>query len=401
MFLTWNGYEIDGSDTTYNLIMPDRQKIKELVAFYLSLPIWDKRGRIAFDPTGDGEWAPHRDTQGGNMAFEPELILKAMDDPAWKGSANFVTFCLHPEELPKGLKADVCALSDTRPGTQGKKYAKVDPVTYLYDYQSELGVGFQIFSPKGTGKWKASPPGGLIFNEKALIENEKNSCAGRYGITCGPTFIYEYAAYIMKQLAERFPELGIDGGLDCEGGFMDGCTYCVNLYDYERFTFHTQEVSSLLRRLKEAGVLHYIAKNGNKLIYHGGTFRFTNASACIPSDYKQRMEKMDETSRSGFLQKLWDKARRDSKTVMTPEDYESAVKKVLADPVLTDTQVLFKNTVTVGVACDSRRPPAWEDAAYFTVGRSPDGMTAELRVPQELRGAVEEGLRACGLYNAL
>lgn len=400
MFLTWNGYEIDGSDTTYNLIMPDRQKMKELVAFYLSLPIWDKRERIAFDPTGDGEWAPHRDTLGGNMDFEPELVLKGMDDPAWKGSANLVTFSLHPEELPKALKADIYALSDTRPGAQDRKYSKVDPVTYLRDYQDELGVGFQIFSQKRVEKWKALPPDGLIFNDKAFIENTKSGFAGRYGITCGPTFIYEYAAYIMKQLAERFPELGIDGGRDCAGGFMDGCTYCVNLYDYERFTFHTQEIASLLKRLKEAGVLRYIAFTGNKRAYSGEALSFTNTSACIPGDYKRRIKEMDETSRRDFLEKMWSKAHRDIETAMTPEDYESVVKKALVDPVLTDTQMLFRNAVTVGVVCNHPKP-SWENAAYFTVRRSSDGMAAELRVPQALRSAVEEGLKVCGLYNAL
>ena len=102
-------------------------------------------------------------------------------------------------------------------------------------------------------KWKAAPPDRLIFNEKAFEKNVRSKQTAHYGITCGPTFIYEYAAYIMKRLAERFPELGIDGGRDCQGGFTDGCTYSVNLYDYERFTFQTTEIAALLHRLKRNG----------------------------------------------------------------------------------------------------------------------------------------------------
>ena len=396
MFMTWNGYEIDGSDTTYNLMMPERQNRKELVAFYLSLPIWDKREGVAFDPMESGAWAPHRCTKGTNMNFEVDLILQALEDPTWAGSANFVTYCLPPDELPEHLKEEILALSDTRPGAENKTYAMVDPVTYLDDYRDDLGMGFQIYSAEEAKEWKIGKPGGLIFNEKAFEKNSKNDTIRYYEITCGPSFIYEYAAYIMKHLSERFPELGIDGGQDCLGGFMDGCTYCVNLYDYERFTFHTADIAALLQRLKETGVLRYVLKTGeygNKWGYHDSRFSFSNNIAWAPADYTQQTESMDNNQKQEFLKKMWHQARKDNEMGITPEDYEISVKAAIAAPALSDTDVLFRNAVMVAVDCGSHPKPTWENAAYFTVRRSPEGMLAELRVPQELRAIVEKVLK--------
>lgn len=402
MFVTWNGYEIDGSDTTYNLIMPERQKMKELVTFYLSLPIWDKRTGIAFDPSESGAWAPHRSIEGTDMAFEPERILQMLDDPMWTGSANFVTYCLPPDELPEGLIEEITALSATRPGAANKPYEMVDPVTYLYDYRDDLGVGFQIFSSEETAKWKLGPPDGLVFNEKMLIENAKKENASHYGITCGPTFIFEYAAYLMKRLAERFPELGIDGGRDCQGGFMDGCTYCVNLYDYERFTFHTTDVAALLQQMKVAGVLRYVLQTGeygNKWVYHKSRFSFSNNAAWIPSDYRQQIEHMGKKRKQEFLQEMWHTARKENEKGITAEDYETFVKTTIVNPSLSDTDILFRNAVVVAVDCEKYPEPTWENAAYFTVRRSPEGMVAELRVPQEVRATVEKALKSGGVWN--
>lgn len=46
----------------------------------------------------------------------------------------------------------------------------------------------------------------------------------------------------------------------------------------------------------------------------------------------------------------------------------------------------------VALDCESHPEPTWENAAYFTVKRSPEGMLAELRVPQELRSVVEKDI---------
>lgn len=46
MFEYYKGYEIDGSDTCYNIITPEVEKIKELVNYYLNLKIIDKNTPI-------------------------------------------------------------------------------------------------------------------------------------------------------------------------------------------------------------------------------------------------------------------------------------------------------------------------------------------------------------------
>ncbi|MCT4594432.1 MAG: hypothetical protein N4A57_09215 [Anaeromicrobium sp.] len=39
MFLYYDGYEIDGSDTSYNILTPEMEKLKEVVNYYLQLKI--------------------------------------------------------------------------------------------------------------------------------------------------------------------------------------------------------------------------------------------------------------------------------------------------------------------------------------------------------------------------
>lgn len=93
---------------------------------------------------------------------------------------------------------------------------------------------------------------------------------------------------------------------------------------------------------------------------------------------------------------MWHKARKDNEKGITSEAYEASVKAALLDTSLSDTDTLFRNAVMVAVDCESHAEPTWENAAYFTVKRSPEGMlAAELRVPQELRSVVEKALKTC------
>lgn len=46
MFKYYKGYEIDGSDTAYNIIIPDMKKIEEIVNYYLSLKVIHKNKKI-------------------------------------------------------------------------------------------------------------------------------------------------------------------------------------------------------------------------------------------------------------------------------------------------------------------------------------------------------------------
>ena len=55
----------------------------------------------------------------------------------------------------------------------------------------------------------------------------------------------------MSKTAERFPEVGIDGGIDCAGGFVDGCTYSCNLYGFERITLATENIAQTIKQILE------------------------------------------------------------------------------------------------------------------------------------------------------
>jgi len=42
MFVYWDGFEIDGSDTDFNIVLPENVQIQEFVDCFLSMPIFSK-----------------------------------------------------------------------------------------------------------------------------------------------------------------------------------------------------------------------------------------------------------------------------------------------------------------------------------------------------------------------
>ncbi len=104
-------------------------------------------------------------------------------------------------------------------------------------------------------------PEWLIFNKEALMRNIQRRCK-IIDFECGPCFIFEYAAYIMTRIAERFPEIGIDGGIDCTGGFTEGCTYLCSLYGYERIRFSEENIADIIKVLIDNNLIRLQKREG-------------------------------------------------------------------------------------------------------------------------------------------
>lgn len=238
MFIYWDGFEIDGSDTTFNLILSEREILADVIEYYLSLPLWDKKSGINFVTDGKFITSHRYGYKQDTIGFEEiDKIITLIKSPEWKGSASINTYCLLPDRLPYDLKNEIYKLSENRPGNKGEfKQVQSPGATLIRNYFS-CCVSLEFNEDSIRYPIDDNSIDGLVLNWEPIIKQISSPHYRQASFNCGPTFIYEYAAYLMTGLGERFPSIGIYGGLDCAGGFMDGCTYSMSLYQYEIFKF--------------------------------------------------------------------------------------------------------------------------------------------------------------------
>lgn len=170
MFSYRHGFEIDGSDTSYDVILPEITKREEFVRFYLSLPIWNRDA--AYDVAEEAVCANIRG-----------------------GHADLTTFCLAPEALPEALRADI--------GLRAGGCAEPGEGSCAGD-RYRVGLAFAAGGD--------APVVAPERSEKAGAFAEIRFGTHAFSLTCGPGFMREYAAYLVGRLAERFPDAGIRGG---------------------------------------------------------------------------------------------------------------------------------------------------------------------------------------------
>ena len=93
MFIYWDGFEIDGSDTDFNIILPENVQIFEFVDCFLSLPIFNR----SIEPS-IVSYLKNKE----NKLTIPELKEKLLsgDYPDIIIDIN----CLHMELLPSDLQ---------------------------------------------------------------------------------------------------------------------------------------------------------------------------------------------------------------------------------------------------------------------------------------------------------
>jgi hypothetical protein len=358
MFEYWNGYEIDGSSTAYNLIVPERQLIAEILRYFLSLKIIDRKADIQL-----------YEGKSENYVFVWEkfddLYEKVANTEAQ--TIDLSVNCIHPDQLFSQVRSEIYALTPTRPGAEGKNYPHQKPTVSPF-YQPALGVDFSISFKDQTHGVEDYQPEGLIFNERALVSKIAKPHF-TVELICGPGFIYEYAAYIMTKLAARFPEIGIDGGIDCAGGFVDGCTYASNLYDYERITVsaRTEELALSLQRLINSKVIIPAVRGGKygrdqvpapKLsLYHG--FGLGQAK----DEYLDTVAKIVKGIVAG-------------KKEFSAAQYGELVRKIAAVDVLRKWEFTYYCTCSIFFQ---------EKIAAITCVKGKNEILLEARVPAELR----------------
>jgi len=245
----WQGFEIDGSDTSFNIMLPEKARVAELGLFFCKLPLFRK---VRLHIIGD-------ETLSDLNEIEQHLTNENIS------GFTIDAECIHPAQLPDDLKEKIYILSENR--KQRHQQARVDtkdedtseipdhtkavnPSVGLSDFPFEMSLTYEGH----TGDDFHRPEGYTINPENytANINLPENNAI--LYLHCPVSSIYEYFAYVVNTMAERFPEISVDGGLDCAGGFMYGCTYSTYLYEYECLTLKTgsdkpDSIKQLLEKL--------------------------------------------------------------------------------------------------------------------------------------------------------
>lgn len=315
MFKYWQSYEIDGSDTAFDLVLPNENLVKELVEYYFSLPLWDKDAGMSLNISKKNDcWASHRDVETLAEKFDIDKALARLAEEKYS-CAYIILRCLQPDFLPARLRKEIYALSAGRPGLKKQKQP-VAPNSGLYGYGFDdcLNVGLLLVCAKPDDTARKEAKSGLIHNLEAIERNLQLDDAISAQIHCGPSFFYEYAAYLVENIARRFPEIGVYGGLDCAGGFVEGCTYSSDFYAYEVFTFSNCLPQTLLEQLLAKNILYPVSLGKEKnyrqnfcndgkqlcLINHDALAELTGQAVynVAIKNYESFVEKIDENKQS-------------------------------------------------------------------------------------------------------
>lgn len=270
MFIYWNGYEIDGSDTDFDIVLPENVQVWEFVECFLSLPIFNhsKKPEIS--------WYQNRKQKKLTVTALKEKLLSG-DYPVITVSIN----CLLMEQMPEELQRTLYSISERRDPHE-EAYGKTEhpcmaPVIQNDYYRGEMTVELRIQKP-GTKNWVIGDDETVTDDDGYVHNIELFNSAGTepvpaFALNVGPSFYYEYAIYIIDQLRDSFPGLGTCGGLDCHGGWTEGCTYADSIYGYEKIQLPVKySIKNMLKRLTE----YNIVRSYKSYYKKGWQYEYTN-----------------------------------------------------------------------------------------------------------------------------
>lgn len=249
MFKYWQGYEIDGSDTSFDLVLPNQAKVKEFFDFYMSLPIWDQSAgmTVKINVKNNELWSPHRDVSSLEKSFSIENAKQVLSENEIMKNAYIVLRCLRPNLLSTELKETIYSFIKDK-----DKYVNINPSIGFWGLFNEdsLNVGLVILS-ESLGV-KVVEQDDDVINKEAF---EQNGDKQYMELTCGPSFIFEYKEYILSSILEKFPEMGLisNDGCCCD------CTYSTKLLSYEVLKIKTSSLQDFFTKLIDDKIISLIA----------------------------------------------------------------------------------------------------------------------------------------------
>ncbi|MCD7936834.1 MAG: hypothetical protein LUG98_08245 [Tannerellaceae bacterium] len=261
MFYYWDGYEIDGSDTDFDLVLPETRQRIDFVKCFLSLPLFSPDiyiDKSAYKPADKDLMARLFNWFKGSAGSETDMQKITIENALelveqWPEVTLFV-YCKLMEQLPDDIQEKIYSFSSSREPLESRYKLNENPCTPpgrpAMNYRGDMTIQLTIFSEY----WRQTKLQGYIRNP-TLFESE--SMLPYMTLNCGPSFYYEYAMYIMDYMEEYFPGLAINGGLDCAGGWTEGCTYSASLYSHTKVRIPvTYSVRNILKYLTQFDLLH-------------------------------------------------------------------------------------------------------------------------------------------------
>ncbi len=230
--VSWNGYEIDGSDTSFEVAVADIAEARRMAVVLLEHPLWDRSLHAVIRPE---LFAPHRDEEGRvrtNRTASNESMITIEEAIRQVAAGNLdnqsiVLEVTDPYDLDPQLLEKVTRHSANRVPPEPELSIVKTPELLPDGCWFARAVGLTISATPASHFWSAIRCPSLA--EELLAQS-------RCGIklTLGPPFIYEYAMELIDTVRAHFPGVEVSGGLDCKGGWTEGCTYAATLYPFGR-----------------------------------------------------------------------------------------------------------------------------------------------------------------------
>lgn len=260
MFLYWDGYEIDGSDTDFDIILPENVQINEFVDSFLSIPIFTTQAPVYNN-------LPARSFNRGYVDSKDRISKTEFEKRLLSGDyteMSIMVYCQYPERLDDALRSQIYSLSEGRKPHE-QAYGQVqNPCTSPADKSAFMTVDLTI--GKVHQDWNEADftyegsENTYSYNLSFSSPVKKGDVCVTLGIPVSST--YEYAMYIIKHMEEHFPSIKIWGGVECSCG----ATFGNSLYTHEKVQFPVEySVKNTLKRLTEYGIVRsYVSKYDKK-----------------------------------------------------------------------------------------------------------------------------------------
>jgi len=241
MFLYWDGYEIDGSDTDFEIILPESVQTLEFAECFLSMPILCDIPKPEFQYCGSDCYGVWHSDKCKPITLE-ELRSKLLTNDYSKMSLTIN--CQHIDLLPKEIQKEIYA-----------KSAKRESIKPLCEPNE---------SEKPFDHTKAEnpclSPVVQTFLDRGGMTAQLSICKDKEGMTAylnvGPGAYFEYTMYVLDYMSEHFPSIKID----MESGFNTCCCnfHASSMYQYEKVLIPLEHnINHTLKHLTEYGLMSF------------------------------------------------------------------------------------------------------------------------------------------------
>ena len=296
MFLYWDGYEIDGSDTAFDITLPENIQTWEFVKCFLDIPIFTDTPEpeyIRCHTDCHDVWHSEACTTITRSELK-DLLLSGVHKQNCSIKINFK----HPDLLSDELRTQIYTISANRQFNKDET-----PFDHTKAVNPCTAPVIQNFFDYGG------------FTMQLLLYEQKD---GRItaSVHVGPGAYYEYTMFVLEYMRERFPSVGID----LDGGFQTcECNFAGDyLYQYEKVQLPVkQNIKFTLKWLAQYGLMSY-----------------------RPYRTKGWKRKFDYEATGYFAATLFWNSTKTEQNIMSIDDYLERVEMVAADKLSTAKQII-------------------------------------------------------------